>query len=275
MKIHPTAAISPDAKIGSNVEIGAFSVIEDHVEIGDNCYIDAHVKVARYTKVGQGCRFYYGALIGEEPQDHRFKKGIVSYTEIGAETVLREYVTIHRPPFPEQKTVVGSNTLLMAFVHVGHDACIGNHVTVANHTAISGHVHIEDGAVLSGYVLIHQFCRIGSLAMIGGRTIITQDIPPYCMLAENNCICGPNTIGLRRAGLAPERRAAVRRAIKIYFFRGLNSKNAFLEIAKAEMTPEVLQFVTFIQQTSRGIMNGDPDMAFMKDNMEITEEDSN
>jgi UDP-N-acetylglucosamine acyltransferase len=273
MKIHPTAAISPEAKIGNNVEIGAFSVIEDHVEIGDNCHIDAHVKIARYTKVGPGCRFYYGALVGEEPQDHRFQKGIVSYTEIGAETVLREYVTIHRPPFADQKTVVGDNTLLMAFVHVGHDAHIGNRVTVANHTAISGHVHIEDGAVLSGYVLIHQFCRIGSLAMIGGRTIITQDIPPYCMLAENNCICGPNTVGLRRAGLPPERRAAVRRAIKIYFFRGLNSKNAFAEIAKAEMTPEVEQFVGFIKQTSRGIMAGDPAMVFMKDNQENPEEE--
>jgi UDP-N-acetylglucosamine acyltransferase len=272
MKIHPTAAISPEAKIGQNVEIGPFSVIEDHVEIGDNCYIDAHVKVARYTKVGPGCRFYFGALIGEEPQDHRFKAGVVSYTEIGTETVIREYVTIHRSPFENQKTVIGSHTLLMAFVHVGHDACIGNHVTVANHTAISGHVHIEDGAVLSGYVLIHQFCRIGSLAMVGGRTIITQDIPPYCMLAENNCICGPNTVGLRRAGLPPERRAAIRRAIKIYFFRGLNSKNAFAEIAKQETTPEVSQFVEFISGTARGIMNGDQNVISQKDAAENPED---
>ncbi len=272
MKIHPTAAISPEAKIGQNVEIGPFSVIEDHVEIGNDCYIDAHVKVARYTKVGPGCRFYFGALIGEEPQDHRFKAGVVSYTEIGTETVIREYVTIHRSPFENQKTVIGSHTLLMAFVHVGHDACIGNHVTVANHTAISGHVHIEDGAVLSGYVLIHQFCRIGSLAMVGGRTIITQDIPPYCMLAENNCICGPNTVGLRRAGLPPERRAAIRRAIKIYFFRGLNSKNAFAEIAKQETTPEVSQFVEFISGTARGIMNGDQNVVSQKDAAENPED---
>ncbi len=272
MKIHPTAAISPEAKIGRNVEIGPFSVIEDHVEIGDNCYIDAHVKIARYTKAGQGCRFYFGALVGEEPQDHRFQKGVISYTEIGEETVIREYVTIHRSPFENQKTVIGSHTLLMAFVHVGHDACIGSHVTVANHTAISGHVHIDGGAVLSGYVLIHQFCRIGSLAMVGGRTIITQDIPPYCMLAENNCICGPNTVGLRRAGLPPERRAAIRRAIKIYFFRGLNSKNAFAEIARQETTPEVAQFVEFIQGTSRGIMNGDQNMVSQKDTADSTED---
>jgi UDP-N-acetylglucosamine acyltransferase len=258
--IHPTAVISPLAIIGENVEIGPYAVIEDNVKIGDGCYIDAHVKVARYTTVGERCRFYYGALIGTEPQDHRFKPGVVSYTEIGSDTTLREYVTIHRSPFEGAKTIIGNHTLLMAFVHVGHDACIGNYVTVANNTAISGHVIIEDYAVLSGFVLIHQFCRIGSLAMIGGRTIVTQDIPPYCMLAENEFICGPNTVGLRRAGLSSERRAAIRSAIKTYFFYGLNTRNAFIEINKNEVTPEIQHFMEFIKASSRGIMSGDPGM---------------
>lgn len=181
---------------------------------------------------------------------------------IGAETTLREYVTIHRSPFEGGTTSVGDRTLLMAFVHVGHDARIGSRVTVANQTAISGHVIIEDGAVLSGYILIHQFCRIGALAMVGGRTIVRQDIPPFCMLAENECICGPNTIGLRRAGYESAQRMAIRKAIKSFFFHGLNAANALAEIeAMPEKMPELEHFVHFIRTTERGIMPGDPELA--------------
>lgn len=260
MAIHPTAVIAPDARIGANPEIGPYAVIEGDTVIGDNCFIDAHVKVARYTSIGSGTRIYFGALVGEEPQDHRFRPGIVSRTVIGSDSVIREYVTIHRSPFENGETRVGDGTLLMAFVHVGHDARIGNRVTVANHTGISGHVIIEDGAVLSAYVLIHQFCRIGSLAMIGGRTIVTQDIPPFCMLAENECVCGPNTIGLRRAGFESPLRLAIRRAIKIYFFRGLNGSNALAEIEQEAPAAEVQHFIDFIRATKRGIMPGDPAM---------------
>ncbi|WP_176014736.1 acyl-ACP--UDP-N-acetylglucosamine O-acyltransferase [Victivallis sp. Marseille-Q1083] len=258
MAIHPTAVIASGARIGDHVEIGPYAVIEPDVEIGDNCHIDAHVKISRYTTVGPRCRIYFGALVGEEPQDHRFQPGVVSHTSIGADTTIREYVTIHRSPFENGLTSVGDHTLLMAFVHLGHDARIGNYVTIANQTAVSGHVVIEDGAVLSGYVLIHQFCRIGRLAMLGGRTIVTQDIAPFAMLAENNYICGPNTVGLRRAGIDSAGRAAIRRALKIYFFRGLNSSNAFAEIRKEPLTPEVTHFIEFVQATSRGMMSGDP-----------------
>ncbi len=258
MSIHPTAVVSSEAKIGNNVEIGPYSIISSDVEIGDDCFIDAHVKIAQYTKIGPRCRIYYGALVGEEPQDHRFYKGIVSYTEIGSDTVIREYVTIHRPPFENLKTAVGSHVLLMAFVHVAHDVIIGNHVTVANHTAITGHVQIEDGAVLSGYVKIHQFCRIGQLAMVGANALISQDIPPFCLLTESNCIYGPNTIGLRRAGLDPQQRSAIRKAIKTFFFKGMNAKNALETIAKDGMTPEVEHFIDFIKASKRGIMQGNP-----------------
>lgn len=259
------AVVSPEARIGQNVEIGPFAVIESDVVIGDNCYIDAHVKIDRYTTVGSNTRIYYGALIGPPPQDHRCDPNIVAYTEIGSDTVIREYVTIHRSPFAGQKTVVGDHTLLMAFVHIGHDAQIGNRVTIANMTAVSGHVVIEDGAVLSGYILVHQFCRIGSLAMLGARTIILQDVPPYCLLAENGHIAGPNTIGLRRAGLEPERRAAIRNAVKNYFFYGYNSLTAVAEITKREITPEVEKFIGFVKSTKRGIVSGDPDMVYRRE----------
>ncbi len=259
--IHPTAVVSPDARIGEGVRIGPYSIVEDDCVIGDGCWIDSHVKIARHTTLGPRCRVYLGALVGEEPQDHRFQPGTVAWTTVGADTTIREYVTIHRSPFEGGYTRIGSGTLLMAFVHVGHDAQIGNRVTVANQTAVSGHVVIEDMAVLSGYVLIHQFSRIGTLAMVGARTIVRQDIPPYCMLAENECVCGPNVIGMRRAGFDNHTRAAVRRAIKTYFFKGLNGSNALAEIeGMPELPAEVGHFVEFIRATERGIMPGDPEL---------------
>lgn len=264
--IHPTAVVSPKAEIGKNVEIGPYAVIEDDVKIGDDCYIDAHVKICQYTTVGARCRIYFGALVGAEPQDHRFYRGLCSYCEIGSDTVIREYVTIHRPPFEFLKTVVGNHVLLMAFVHVAHDVCIADRVTIANHTNISGHVQIGEGAVLSGYILIHQFCRIGSLAMIAPTCLISQDIPPFCMLRETNFITGPNTIGLRRAGFSNESRLAIRRAIKTFFFEGLNAKNALDEIEHSgNVLPEVHAFVNFIKESKRGIMPGNPKYTGMTD----------
>jgi len=263
--IHPTAIVSPKAEIGNNVEIGPYAIIEDDVKIGDDCHIDAHVKIAQYTTIGARCRIYYGAFVGAEPQDHRFYKGIRSSTEIGHDTVIREYVTIHRPPFEFMKTVIGNHVLLMAFVHVAHDVVIADRVTIANQTALTGHVQIGEGAVLSGYTKIHQFCRIGSLAMIGATCIITQDVPPFCMLREHGFITGPNTIGLRRAGLSNEARLAIRRAIKTYFFEGLNGKNALERIESLPMTPEVRLFVNFIKESKRGIMPGNPKYTGMSD----------
>ena len=197
---------------------------------------------------------------------HRFYKGIRSFCEIGSDTVIREYVTIHRPPFEFLKTVVGSHVLLMAFVHVAHDVVIADRVTVANHTAISGHVQIGEGAVLSGYTKIHQFCRIGAMAMIGAGCLIAQDIPPFCMLRETNYVTGPNTIGLRRAGFGNEARLAIRKAIKTYFFEGLNTKNALEQIEKSDyMSPEVHIFTNFIKESKRGIMPGNPKYTGMTD----------
>ena len=158
--------------------------------------------------------------------------------------------------------------LLMAFVHVAHDVVIGDHVTIANHTSLSGHVHVGDGAVMSGFALIHQFCRIGSLAMIGPTCLIGQDVPPFCMLRETNYICGPNTIGLRRANLSPNTRLAIRRAIKTFFFEGLNSPHALEQIAKNNNDcPEVEMFINFIKQSNRGIMPGNPKYTGVNDDV--------
>ena len=261
-QIHPTAVIAPDAVIGKNVTIGAYSVIENDCSIGDNCVIDSHVKIAAHTAIGSGCRIYFGAVIGDDPQDHRFKPGIISHTVIGNNVTLREYVTIHRSPFENGLTAVGDGTLLMAFVHVGHDALVGKYVTVANNSVFAGHVTVADGAVISAYVLVHQFCRIGKLAMIGGRTLVRQDVPDFCMLSEDNTICGINTVGLRRAGFDDERRFRIKKIIKLYFFRGLNSSQAQENIRETfPQDPDAAGFIDFITNSKRGIMPGNPQLA--------------
>ena len=219
MSIHPSAVISKKAVIGQNCCIGAYAIIEDDVIIGDNCYIDAHVKIAQYTTIGNNCRIYYGALVGTEPQDHRFKKGLVSFTEIGDGSVIREYVTIHRPPFENVKTIIGQNVLLMAFVHIAHDVTLEDNVTIANHSALTGHVFVGKGAVISGYVKIHQFCRIGALAMVGPDALIFQDIPPYCLYSDKGFISGANIVGLRRAGFNNKQRSAIKKSNKIVLFQ--------------------------------------------------------
>lgn len=257
--IHPTAVISSDAKIGNNVSVGAYSIIENDCTIGDGCVIDSHVKIAAHTEIGSFSRIYFGAVVGDDPQDHRFKPGILSRTMIGSHVTIREYATIHRSPFENGLTAVGDNTMLMAFVHVGHDALIGRNVTVANNSVFAGHVTVDDGAVISAYVLVHQFCRIGKLAMIGGRTLVRQDVPDFCMLSEDNTICGMNTVGLRRAGFDENRRMNVKKIIKTYFFRSLNSTHALKKIADdLPQNPDAEAFINFIQNSKRGIMPGTP-----------------
>lgn len=269
--IHPSAIISPDARIGKNVTIGAYSVIEEDCSIGDNCVIDSHVKIGKHTAIGSDCRIYFGAVVGDDPQDHRFKPGVYARTRIGNKVTLREYVTIHRSPFPDGITEVGDNTLLMAFVHVGHDARIGKSVTVANNSVFAGHVSVADGAVVSAYVLVHQFCRIGQLAMIGGRTLVRQDVPDFCMLAEDNTVCGMNIIGLRRAGFDEERRLRIKKIIKTYFFRGLNSTRALAKLtADYPDDPDSNAFAAFIAGSKRGIMPGNPALAALGKNSKET-----
>lgn len=258
-EIHPTAIVDPSAEIGRNVSIGPYSVIESDCVIGDDCVIDAHVKIARYTTVGARSRIYFGAVIGEDPQDHRFVPGVRAFTRIGEDVTLREYVTIHRSPFADAVTSVGDGTMLMAFVHVGHDARIGRRVTAANNSVFAGHVIVEDGAVVSAYVLVHQFCRIGAYCMIGGRTLVRQDVPPFCMLSEDNTVFGPNVVGLRRAGFDDARRLNIRKIIKHFFFRGLNAAQALTQIAEEfPGDADAEAFRSFVNNSKRGIMPGNP-----------------
>lgn len=255
-KIDSRAVIGENVKLGKNVEIGPFAVLEGDVVIGDNVKIGPHVLITGHTTIGKGTVIHVGAAIGGEPQDLHYDENVVSYTDIGENCTIREYVTIHRGTEDGSRTVVGNNVLLMAFSHLGHNCVLGNNVVVVNATLLAGRVHVEDNAFISASCLVHQFSRIGRLAMVGGGSHIGQDVPPFCML-QSGAIQGPNLVGLRRANWPVEKRDAIRNAIKIYFFRGLNRPNAIAAIREEIPSfPELEEFIEFIENTQRGIMSG-------------------
>ncbi len=252
--IHETAIIHPGAKLGSNVQVGPYTVIDEHVQLGDSCRVGPHVHLTGHTTIGAGTKIHAGAVIGDEPQDLGYD-GSRTYLNVGENCTLREYVTIHRGSDAESATTVGDNVMLMAFCHLGHNCHIGNNVVIANTSTLAGHVEIEDRAFISAAVLIHQFVRIGTMAMISGGDRVVQDIPPFCMFHKH--LRGPNTIGLRRAGIDAAGRTAIRAAIKAYFFSGLKRSNALQQIVEEHGdVPEVARFVTFIEGTKRGIASG-------------------
>ncbi len=256
-KIDSRAAVSEGAKIGQDVEIGPFAVIDSNVEIGDGCKIGPHVFLTGNTRIGKGTVVHTGAIIGDEPQDVHYN-GEKSFTVIGEGCTIREYVTIHRGTEADSYTRVGDHVMLMAFSHLGHNCQIADHVIVANATLLAGRVEVERNAFISAGCMVHQFARVGRLAMIGGGNTITQDVPPFCMLQDKG-IQGVNAIGLRRAGWSEEARDAIRDAVKIYFFEGLNRINALEKIrSEVKLLPEIQEFITFIENTKRGIEQGRP-----------------
>lgn len=258
MAIHPTAVIHPSVKIGDDVEIGPYTHIEEDVIIEDGAIIDAHVKIGKYTRLGRKCQIYFNAVVGGPPQDHSFDPEVRSYTEIGEKTIIREFVTIHRSPKEEFKTIIGRRCMIMAFVHVAHDSCFGDDIVVVNNCGFAGHCEVGSGAIISGNNNFHQFCRIGELAFVGPGNYFNLDIPPFCLLGYPGYIYGPNTIGLRRAGMKAEQRAAIRKAIKTFFFKGLKKADAIAEIESEEMTAEVKLFIDFIKSSKRGIVPAKP-----------------
>lgn len=253
--IHSTAIIEQGAQLGVNIQIGPYTTVGRHVRIGDNCEIGPRCSITGHATLGACIRVHTGAVIGDEPQDYHYQ-GAETYTTIGDHCTIREYVTIHRGSQEGTTTVVGNNAMLMGFVHVAHNCVLGNNVTIGNMSLLAGHVEIGDRAFLSGGVMVHQFSRIGELAMAGGGVLLTQDIPPYCMVARKH-VNGPNVVGLRRAGWSVEQRNAIRQAIKLYFFSGLGNDAALDAIREqVAQTPEVERFVSFVAASTRGIVRG-------------------
>lgn len=249
--IHETAIVHPDAQIGVGVQIGPYSVIGPHVTIGDGTRIESHVVIKPFTTIGENCWICTGAVLGGEPQDAKFK-GERSFLKIGSRNIIREYVTIHRATGEDNETVIGDDNMLMAYCHVGHNCTLGSGIMMANTVGISGHVVIEDKAVFGGMAGVHQFVRIGKLAMIGGHSKIVQDVPPFMMADGRPArVCELNVIGLRRNGVPPKSRAGLRQAYKLLYRSNLNLSQAIETIdSEVEPSPErdyLLEFVRNIK----------------------------
>lgn len=253
--IHKTAVVDPAAEIGSNVEIGPFSVIEAGVEIGDNCHIASHVLVASGTQLGRECRIFKGAVVGTIPQDLKFG-GEESSLIVGDGTVIREFCTMNRGTEEGGAiTRVGANCLLMAYVHVAHDCFLGDNVILANGVNMAGHVTIEDFAGISGLTIIHQFVCIGRHSYIGGGSRVPKDVPPF-ILANGDPLryFGLNTVGLKRRGFTSEQIANIKRAYHYIYRSRLNLTQAVEAIRNdLERTEEIKIILDFIESSERGL----------------------
>jgi UDP-N-acetylglucosamine acyltransferase len=246
--------VSPCAKIADNVSIGPFSIVEDDVEIGAGCVIDSHVVVKRYTTLGENNRLNPGVQLGTDPEDKKFSSAVRSYLRIGNGNVFREYSTASRGTPADSATVIGDNNYIMVGVHVAHNCRLGSEIIICNNCSLGGFVEIEDGAFLSAGVLVHQFGKIGRLAMISGNTGANLDVPPYVVAAEFRAVArGLNLVGLKRAGLGAEAIAQLKQAYRILYRSRLPLEEALKRIESELTSAEARHFAAFIRRSERGI----------------------
>ena len=254
--IHPTVILGKDVKIGDNVEIKAYSVIDGKTDIGDNCIIEPFVHITGWVKIGKGTKVYSGAVIGGPPQDYSFK-GEPGLIEIGEECMIREGVTINVPVHGDtgEKTIIGNNVFLMANSHVGHNSKVGDNSILTNGCLLGGFVVVEENANLAGNVGVHQFCRVGAYAMVGGLGKVVQDVPPFS-IADGNpaAVYGLNTVGLKRNGILQEQRTRIKDAFKIFYSSRL-MKERLAEMEERYRDDEmIMRLVRFVQSSKRGIV---------------------
>ena len=250
--IHPTAVVSKDAVLGEDVQIGPFTVIEGNVSIGPRSKIGQNVRILDYTTIGEDCEIHPGSIIGNVPQDKKFK-GEVTKTIIGNGNVIREYVTINRgTEGGGGQTSMGDRNLIMSYVHIAHDCILGSDIILASYTALTGHVVIEDHAATSGMVGIHHFCRVGEMAYIGGMSKVTQDVPPYIMADGNPCkFRALNLVGMRRHALSAGAIAALKETYRVLFAnKEGNLSDVISKFKKSEeySFPEVQKMVKFVEE---------------------------
>ena len=251
MNIHPTAIVDPKAQIGADVEIGPFCVIGAAV-IGDKCRIQAHAIIEGSVKMGAENLVGYGAVIGAVPQDLSFDPKTQSSVEIGNGNTIREYCTIHRGSAEGSATVIGDGNFLMVGNHLGHNCIIGNGVVMANDCLLAGYVRIDDRAFIGGGSRFHQGIRMGRLVMAEGR--FTQNLPPFLSAAKNE-VFGFNVVGMRRANFSGTERDEIKRAFKLLYRSGLNTKQALEKAAETEFGPVGREFFEFVANAGkRGIV---------------------
>ena len=251
---HPTAVIAPGAQIGADCEIGPFCVIGPHVVLGDGCRLYSHVVIDGHTTLGKENEVFPFASLGLKTQDLKWKGG-TTHTRIGDNNTFREYVTVHSATGDGQVTVVGSRNHILAYCHIAHNVTLGNGVIMSNVATLAGHVVVEDYAVVGGLAAVHQFCRIGTMSIIGGCSKVVQDVPPFMLVdgnpAETRTI---NKVGMERNGVSDTAQAAIKQAHRILFRDGLTISNALIRIeADLPPLPEVQHLVRFVRSSERGI----------------------
>lgn len=255
--IDPRASVSSKAQLGANVTVGPFAVIEDDVVIGDGTWVGPQAYVANGSRVGRDCRIHPFASVGGPPQDLKYK-GEPTLLEMGDRCTVREYVTLNRGTAESGKTTIGSDCLFMANTHVGHDCRVGNRVIMANSVALGGHVHLGDWVIIGGGTPVHQFCKVGDHAMIGGGFRVVKDVPPFILAGQEPLVFeGLNSVGLKRRGFQPPTMEILEKAYTILYRSNLNVSQAVAKIKESlELTPEVHTMLSFIASSKRGIISG-------------------
>jgi UDP-N-acetylglucosamine acyltransferase len=251
--IHPTAIIHPKAKLDATAEVGPYAVIDAGVELGAHCVVGPHVYLTGETKIGSHNRFHASCVIGDAPQDLKYK-GEPTRTRIGDHNVFREQATVHRSTTADGETIVGSNNFFMANSHIAHNCLVGDHVIFANGALLGGHVQVQDRVFISGNCAVHQFCRIGTLAIMQGGACASQDVPPFTVAQHGlNIICGLNVIGLRRAGFSAEDRMELKKLYHLLFRSGKNLRAAREEAEKNFTGAAAKTMLEFLASAKRGV----------------------
>jgi UDP-N-acetylglucosamine acyltransferase len=257
MSISPLANVHPDARIGANVTIEPFATITADVEIGEGTWIGPNAVIMDGARIGKNCQIFPGAVISPVSQDLKYK-GEYTTTEIGDNTIIREYVTIHKGTTDRNKTVIGSNCLLMAYVHIAHDCLLGDNIIIANSSQIAGHVTIDDFVIIEGVVAVQQFVHIGKHAFIAGGSLVRKNVPPYVKAArEPLSYVGVNAVGLRRRGYTDQQILNIEDVYRTIYVQNSNISTA-LKIADVELptSNEKEEILEFIRNSTKGIMRG-------------------
>jgi UDP-N-acetylglucosamine acyltransferase len=254
-QVHPTAIVAPEAELGAEVEVGPFAIVGPAVTVGPRCKVAARAILEQNVRLGADCRVGTGSIIGGAPQDLKYA-GEETWVEIGDGTVVREYCTINRGTTQSRVTRLGTQCLVMTYVHIAHDCHIGDRVILANGVQLAGHVTIDSCATISGLTPVHQFVKIGAYAFVGGMSRVTKDVPPYTKAVGSPMkLYGLNAVGLQRHGFSAEAVTELKKAYRLFFRSGLNISQA-LERARSELAqlPEVVTFLQFIEESGRGVL---------------------
>lgn len=255
-RIHPTAIVDAAATIAADVQIGPYAIVGPHLEIGPGCRIGPHTVLTGHTRLGANNTISQFVSLGEAPQDKKYA-GEPTRLEIGDNNTIREFCTLNRGTIQDAGvTRIGNDNWIMAYVHIAHDCQVGSRTIFANNAQLAGHVHVHDDAILGGFTLVHQFCRIGAHCITGLGTVVVQDIPTYVKAAGNPVHpYGLNTEGLRRRGFSTEALAALKRAYKTLYRSGLSLEDAQRELAEqAAACAELRPLVEFLAAPGRGII---------------------